>query len=337
MQALVLNGDTYAIEERPMPEPSAGELLFRTHYSGICGTDLHAPHLDFYTHGVVIGHEFAGEVVAVGPSVEGWKAGDRATVHPRGNFCGACYECQNGWPNLCSSDDICAPAGSVRDGGMAAYVSLPAGKLRHLPDEVSMLEGAWAEPISIALRGVTRAGFSVGQRAAVIGAGPIGLLTTMLLRLGGASEIIVIEPSETRRAKAEEVGADHTINPFQDDPVSIFGSDLEMPDHAIECSGAYTAVDTAVDIVRPHGRVTLVGVASGVVSFRSLHALTKEVTIRSSSRNADEIVTATRLLARKALDIQTLTSEVVSLEGALEALERLRQGEAIKIFVQPAE
>jgi threonine dehydrogenase-like Zn-dependent dehydrogenase len=200
-----------------------------------------------------------------------------------------------------------------------------------------MLEGAWAEPISIALRGVSRSGFGIGQRTVVIGAGPIGLLTTMLLRHGGASDITVIEPSEMRRAKAEEVGADLTINPFDDDPTAIFGADLEMPDHVFECSGAYTAVDTAVDIVRPHGRVTLVGVASGAVSFHSLRALTKEVTIRSTSRNADEIVTATRLLARKALDVQALTSAVVPLEGALDALERLAQGNAIKILVQPTE
>ena len=337
MRALVLNGDKFAVEERPMPEPDVGEVLFRTHYSGVCGTDLHAPDLNFYTPGVIIGHEFAGEVAAVGPGVEEWQAGDRATVHPRGNFCGTCYECRHGWPNICSSDEFCAPAGSVRDGGMAAYVSLPAGKLRHLPDEVSMMEGAWAEPISIALRGVSRSGFGVGQRTVVIGAGPIGLLTTMLLRHGGASDITVIEPSEMRRAKAEEVGADLTINPFDDDPTATFGADIEMPDHVFECSGAYTAVDTAVDIVRPHGRVTLVGVASGAVSFHSLHALTKEVTIRSTSRNADEIVTATRLLARKALDVQALTSAIVPLEGALDALERLTQGNAIKILVQPTE
>ena len=128
MRALVLNGDKFAVEERPMPEPDVGEVLFRTHFSGICGTDLHAPDLNFYTPGVVIGHEFAGEVAAVGPGVEEWQAGDRATVHPRGNFCGTCYECRHGWPNICSSDEFCAPAGSVRDGGMAAYVEPSGGQ-----------------------------------------------------------------------------------------------------------------------------------------------------------------------------------------------------------------
>ena len=239
MRALVLNGEGgYAVEERPMPEPDAGEVLFRTHYSGICGTDLHAVQFGRYEDGVVIGHEFAGEVVSVGPGVEGWQVGDRAAVHPKGNVCGACGECRAGYPNMCSASDIGGTAGIGSDGGMAAYVSLPAGKLRSLPDEVSLLEGAWVEPTAVALRGVTRSGFKVGRRAVVIGAGPIGLMTVMHLRLGGASEIIVLEPSALRRAKAEEVGADITIDPLADDPTEIFGNDIERPDYAFECSAA---------------------------------------------------------------------------------------------------
>ena len=230
MRALVLNQEGgYAVEERPMPEPDTGEVLFRTHYSGICGTDLHAVQLGRYEDGVVIGHEFAGEVVSVGPGVEDWQAGDRAAVHPKGNVCGVCPECRDGHPNMCSAPDIGGTAGIGSNGGMAAYVSIPSGKLRSLPDEVSLLEGAWVEPIAVALRGVSRSGFKVGRRAVVVGAGPIGLLTVMHLRLGGASQITVLEPSEMRRAKAEELGADITINPLADDPTEIFGNDIERP------------------------------------------------------------------------------------------------------------
>ena len=126
MRALVFNEDGgYAVVERPMPEPDAGEVLFRTHYSGICGTDLHAVELGRYTDDVVIGHEFAGEVASVGPGVADWRAGDRAAVHPKGNVCGACPECRDGLPNLCSATDIGGTAGIGSDGGMASYVSLP--------------------------------------------------------------------------------------------------------------------------------------------------------------------------------------------------------------------
>ena len=336
MRALVLNQEGgYAVEERPMPEPDTGEVLFRTHYSGICGTDLHAVQLGRYEDGVVIGHEFAGEVVSVGPGVEGWQAGDRAAVHPKGNVCGVCPECRDGLSNLCSAPDIGGTAGIGSNGGMAAYVSIPAGKLRSLPDEVSLLEGAWVEPIAVALRGVSRSGFKVGRRAVVVGAGPIGLLTVMHLRLGGASQITVLEPSEMRRAKAEELGADITINPITDDPTEIFGNDIERPDYAFECSAAPSALDTAVEILPHNGTLALLGVATFPISFRSYTIIRKELTVTGSSSYVEEFDIAIRLLARKALDVQPLTSDVVGLEGVLDAFKRLEDGSAIKILVQP--
>ena len=98
MQALAFGSDRqFALWERPVPEPDAGEALLRVHYSGICGTDLHAQSLGHYSADVVIGHEFAGEVAAVGPGVSGWQIGDRVAVHPRGNACGECAECRAGW------------------------------------------------------------------------------------------------------------------------------------------------------------------------------------------------------------------------------------------------
>ena len=338
MRALVLTRDNgYVIDERPMPEPDAGEVLFRTHYSGVCGTDLHAPQLGTYGHDVVIGHEFAGEVVAVGPGVQGWQAGDRAAIHPKGDSCGSCPECRDGWRNLCSDPVVSINPGILRDGGMAAFASIPSGKLRRLPEEVSLLEGAWAEPIAVALRSVNRSGFPVGRRAVVVGAGPIGLLVTMLLRHAGATHITVLEPSEMRRAKAAEVGADLTINPLADDPSTIFGSSLPRPDYVFECSAAVPALASAVDIIKPHGTLTLVGVPMEMIPLPSYLAITKEIDIRTSVSNVDEIDRAIELLAAGRLDVAPLTSEVVPLEGVLGAIERLEQGRAIKVLVQPDE
>ena len=338
MRALVLtDGNRYTIEERPMPEPDAGEVLFRTHYSGVCGTDLHAPQLGSYAKDVVIGHEFAGEVAAVGPGVRDWQVGDRAAIHPKGNPCGVCPECREGWRNLCTDPIVSINPGILGDGGMAAFASIPAGKLRRLPDEVSLLEGAWAEPIAIALRSVSRSGFLVGRKAVVVGSGPIGLLVTMLLRHAGASNITVLEPSEMRRAKAEEVGADLTIDPLADDPATIFGSSLPRPDFVFECSAAGPALASAVDIIKPHGTLTLVGVAMGDVPLPSARAVVKELTIRTSVSNVDEIEMAIEILAAKRLDVVPLTSDVVPLEGALDALKRLENGTAIKVLVQPDE
>ena len=338
MQALAFGSDRrFALRERPTPEPDAGEALLRVHYSGICGTDLHAQSLGHYSADVVIGHEFAGEVAAVGPGVPGWQIGDRVAVHPRGNACGECAECRAGWVNLCGDWDTLAPPGSARDGGMAAYAALPATMLRRLPDEVSMLEGAWVEPLAVALRGVSRSGFSVGRRAAVIGAGPIGLLTTLLLRYGGASHIVVLEPSEQRRSKALELGADAAIDPLADDPAAIFGGDLPLVDFTLECSGARAALDTAADIARPHGRITLVGVATGAVEFHSHRAINKELTICSSASAVEEFEIAISLLARKEFDVGALTSDILPLDRFAEAFRRLNDGSAVKILMRPGE
>ena len=337
MRALVLRDNQYVIDERPMPEPDAGEVLFRTHYSGVCGTDLHAPQLGTYGHDVVIGHEFAGEVVAVGPGVQNWQIGDRAAIHPKGDSCGTCLECRDGWRNLCSDPVVSINPGILRDGGMAAFASIPSGKLRRLPEEVSMLEGAWAEPIAVALRSVNRSGFPVGRTAVVVGSGPIGLLVTMLLRHAGASHITVLEPSDMRRDKAAEVGADLTIDPLADDPTTIFGSSLPSPDFVFECSAAAPALASAVEIIKPHGTLTLVGVPMQMVPLPSYRAITKEITIRTSVSNVDEIDRAIEILAAKRLDVAPLTSEVVPLEGVLGAIERLEQGRAIKVLVQPDE
>lgn len=337
MRALVLRDNQYVIDERPMPEPDAGEVLFRTHYSGVCGTDLHAPQLGTYGHDVVIGHEFAGEVVAVGPGVQNWQIGDRAAIHPKGDSCGTCSECRDGWRNLCSDPVVSINPGILRDGGMAAFASIPSGKLRRLPEEVSMLEGAWAEPIAVALRSVNRSGFPVGRTAVVVGSGPIGLLVTMLLRHAGASHITVLEPSDMRRDKAAEVGADLTIDPLADDPTTIFGRSLPRPDFVFECSAAVPALASAVEIIKPHGTLTLVGVPMEMIPLPSYRAITKEITIRTSVSNVDEIDRAIEILAAKRLDVAPLTSEVVPLEGVLGAIERLEQGRAIKVLVQPDE
>ena len=338
MQVLVLGNDNvFKIAERPMPEPEPGEVLFRTHYAGICGSDLHAPMLDSYLREVVLGHEFAGEVAAAGPGVEGWQAGDRAAVHPKGDVCRNCFHCRKGWFNMCSDADISASAGIRRDGGMAEYVSLPADKLRRLPDAVSTLEGAWVEPAGVALRGVIRSGFQLGKRAAVIGAGPIGLLTLTHLRNAGASEIIVLEPSESRRAKAAELGADIAIDPLSEDLSAVFGDPAAMPEFVFECSGASAAADMAVNIAQPRGCLTLIGVPTSAVSLNSFTIISKELTIRSSTSAGEQFDDIIGMFARRELDIRPLTSDIAPLADFGDAFSRLQNGTAIKILLQPGE
>ena len=337
MQALVFKeGQGFLLEQRPMPEPDLGEVLVRTYYCGICGTDLHAPDLESYVPDIVAGHEFSGEVAATGPDVNGWHVGDRVAVNPNGNNCGRCEECVSGWPNLCRDAEIQRSVGVRRDGGMAPYVSLPAKTLHKLPESVSALDGAWVEPLAVALRAVSRSGFKVGRSAAVVGSGPIGLLVLMVLREAGAGEVTVIEPSPIRRAKARDLGADRTIDPTGEDPAVLFGGEIRRPDYVIECSAAPNGLDTAVEIVRPRGVVTLVGVATGPVGLRSPDVIHKEATIRGSFIYVEEFPLAIEMLARKRLDLSELTSDVVPLEYFEDAFARLRNGTAVKIMLEPS-
>ena len=170
MKAVVFrDGRAVAIEERPEPEPGPEETLVRAEYCGICGTDLRATRLEgLFAPGVVMGHEFAGEVVALGPDVGRWSPGDRVTVNPNSAVCGACRECRSGRTNLCRVGKT-RSVGVKRDGGMAPYVNLPVAVLHRLPDGVTTRQGAWVEPLAVALRVVRVSEFRVGGSAVVLG------------------------------------------------------------------------------------------------------------------------------------------------------------------------
>ena len=262
MKAIVLrDGKTITLEERPEPEPREGEVLVRTSFCGICGTDLHAPRLpDLFVPNVVMGHEFAGDIVAVGPDVSGWKPGDQVTINPNGNICGECEECRAGRSNLCRTLLRGRVVGVQRDGGMAEYVSLPIVVLHRLPLGVTALQGAWVEPLAVAMRAVRVAEFRVGGTALVLGAGPIGLLTLQVLRSAGAGYVAVVEPSPLRREQAERLGADVIVDPRGESPAGLFESDLTPPEYVFECAGIPGGIAMCAAVVRPGGCITVVGV-----------------------------------------------------------------------------
>ena len=171
----------------PMPDVGSGEVLVQVHYCGICGSDLEAFHTGMYEPGLIIGHEFAGEVAQVGEAVDGWSVGDLVTTDDA-IPCGRCPYCRQGQPTLCES--LLMP-GVTLDGGMAEHVVLPAKALHRLPEGVSTRQGALVEPLAVALHGVRRSALRAGEQVLVMGAGPIGLLTLQCAVLGGAAQVYV--------------------------------------------------------------------------------------------------------------------------------------------------
>ena len=337
MDAVVLsNGSEITIQDIPEPNPQPGEVLLKSEYCGICGTDLHATVLkDLFVPNVIMGHEFAGTVIDIGKNVEGWTIGDKAAINPNGNICGECEQCRRGYPNLCFTAVRLRAIGVHRDGGMAKLVSLPMQILHKLPDKVSTLQGAWVEPLATALRGVRSSGVTVGSTTLIIGAGPIGLLTMQILKHTGVSNIIVIEPSSFRRDKAKMLGADFVLDPSKDNVSTIIGSEIESPDYIFECSGHPSSVNTAVQLINAKGVITVIGVSPELLTIDAGQLIFKEATIRGSIIYVDEFQIAIRLLERDLIDIETLTTEVIALKDFQHGFDRLsKAGDAIKILMK---
>ena len=263
MQVLVLGNDNeFKIAERPMPEPEPGEVLFRTHYAGICGSDLHAPMLETYLREVVLGHEFAGEVAAAGPDVDGLAGG-----RPRGRASqGRClprllslpqgmvqyvqrrrHQRVRGHQARRRYGGVCQPAGGQAEAA--------AGRM------CPSLEGAWVEPAGVALRGVIRSGLSTRQAGGGYRRRPYRLAhADASTQRGRERDNRRWNRARSRRAKALELGADIAIDPLSEDLAAIFGSHAAMPEFVFECSGASAAADMAVNITQPRGCLTLIGV-----------------------------------------------------------------------------
>jgi 2-desacetyl-2-hydroxyethyl bacteriochlorophyllide A dehydrogenase len=326
MKAVVFDGSEQ-LRDVPVPEVCPGEVLLQVRCCGICGSDLHAAQPDFRV-GVTMGHELAGEVVAVGRNVTGWQAGDRACVNPNGDWCGECGWCRSGAHNMCPAiwDTV---IGLARDGGMAAYAAVPARSLHRLPAGVSMRQGAWVEPLAVALRAVRRSGIGLGDPAVVFGAGPIGLLVVALLRAAGAGHITVVEPSPLRARLAHEMGAGDVLAPGGEAAIAI------APSHAFECTGVAAVTETALRVLRPRGRLTVTGFARRQPAYRSEDLLFKELEIRGSFIYVEEFAMAIDLLDRGAVDVEALTTDVRPIESALDAFHEMRQADAVKILLRP--
>jgi threonine dehydrogenase-like Zn-dependent dehydrogenase len=336
MPAIVFGEDgTEQLRDVRVPAPGPGEVLVQVEFCGICGSDLHAAEPDFRP-GVTMGHEFAGTVAELGPGVEGWRVGDRVCVNPNGDWCGACAFCRVGQFNMCPGIWE-TTVGVARDGGMAPWAAVRARILHRLPEGVSTRQGAWVEPLAVAVRTVRTSGIAVGDDAVVFGAGPIGLLVIQVLRAAGAGRITAVEPSELRARLAGACGADELVDPRREDVAERFADLAAAPAHAFECTGVAAVTETALRVLRPHGRLTVTGFAREQPFYRAQDLLFKELEIRGSFIYLEEFRTAIELLERGAIDVAALTSDVRGVEAGVEAFADMRASErAVKILLQPS-
>lgn len=255
------------LREVDEPRPGPGDVLIEVKTCGICGTDIHVKNDQFpYWPPVILGHEFFGEIIEVGPDVERWRVGDRVVGEPHTQACGQCYLCRTGNIQICSMKR--SPGWGI-DGAMARYLKYPGVLLHAVPDSMSDEEAAVVEPTANAVHDVVeRARLEAGDFVVVLGPGPIGLLAAMAARAGGARHVLVAGRSVDeglRLAKARELGFETVINVERDNLLEavVDLTDGRGADLVVECTGAPSAIALTPDLVRKKGRVCVIGLTGG--------------------------------------------------------------------------
>jgi len=336
MKAAVFRGiGEIEIAEVPVPQPGPGEVLIRVGYCGICGSDLEAYHTGMYEPGLIIGHEFAGTIAALGEGVAGWRVGERVVVDDA-LPCMACRPCRDGLLDRCESMMM---IGVTHDGGMAEYVAAPAAALHRLPPQVTLRQGALAEPLAIALHGVRRSRLKAGDHVLVMGAGPIGLLTLQCARLAGARTVTVTEVDPVRAALAARLGATAVLDPSREHVgVALAGlTDGYGPDLVYICTGAPAPYSQAISLVRKGGQIFLIGLCVEPVETDFMTVVLGELSIEGSFLARAEFPAALDLIAQRRVDVEALVSHEVPLEeavsGGFARLEEPDSG-AVKILVR---
>ena len=319
--------------EMPDPVPLDHELLIRITACGICGSDLHmADAID--APGIVLGHEFGGEVVEAGQNVDGWSVGDRLAAFPLVG-CGTCGYCRAGALSKCLSAN---QLGFQRPGGFAEYTTLDATSAFRIPESFDYHAAALIEPLAVAHHALDCTPRELGAPVLIIGGGPVGAAVAHWARALGSREVVVTDPVDHRRALAERVGATATINPQTTDVAGEYARIVgEAPGVVIECVGIPGMIQHSFDVAGNDAHVTVVGVCMAADQLMPLTALTKELSTkfvlyyRKSDFSASIDALATGLLAP-----HTLVTGEVSLEDLPERFASLKQPtHDCKVMVRP--
>ncbi|HVM62025.1 MAG TPA: alcohol dehydrogenase catalytic domain-containing protein [Verrucomicrobiae bacterium] len=299
------------VEPVPLPgQPGPGDVLLRVTATGICGSDLHT-----FTDGrigdtvpkspIVLGHEFAAVIEAFGSGVEHLRVGTRVAVDPA-HPCHHCDLCDAGHPNLCRRLHFCGLYPD--DGSLREFMIVPARTCFPVPDSIDDESAAMLEPLGVALHATDLAKIRVGDRVAVLGAGPIGLLLIQTAKLAGAAEIFVRDPLAWRLALAMKLGAK---------PLPVRAE----VDVAIEAAWGGNAIEQAIELARPGGRVVLVGIPSeDRCAFQHSPARRKGLTIMFSRRMKHTYPRAISLVVSGKVDVRSLVTHRFPLQDAAEAL-----------------
>lgn len=343
MKALVkteLGFGNLEVQDKEVPEPGAYQVKIEVKYAGVCGSDIHTYEGHYKVAApVTLGHEFSGEIVAVGEGVTNFQPGDRVTSETTFYICGECEYCQAGDYNLCNYRK---GLGTQQDGGFTKYLIARAASVHKLPEHVDYQSAAMTEPLACSHHAVAKADINQGDIVVVIGPGPIGLFTAQIAKSRGATVIITgLTNDKVRLDKAKELGMDYVVDTQKEDIKELvngltngYGANL-----VFECSGAVPAAKQGLDLLRKKGQYGQVGIfAQPEVSFDMEKVIQKEIIVRGSrSQKPADWEPSLALMNNGSVNAKAMVTHEFDITQWDEAYQAIKSGEAIKVLLTPVD
>ena len=318
MKAAVFYGKhDLRVMDQPVPVPGAGQVQIQVRACGICGTDIHIFEGDEGAAkspaGTILGHEFSGEITAVGPGVTEFKVGDRVCVDPN-ELCGKCDYCRGGIGHYCTSMN---GYGTTVHGGFAEFCVVPTSQVYAIPNGMTFEQAAMAEPVACCIHGIDMCEIHPGDTVAVFGAGMIGLIMLQLAKISGAATLISIEPIAEKREIARKLGADLTIDPFTEDVSEVLKQHgITRVNTVIECVGRTGTIQQAIEIAGPKAVVMMFGLTKpgDEITVKPFGLFKREVVLKASYINPYTQKRAVSLISSGKVDVSSMIYETIPLE-----------------------
>ena len=344
MKSLLLSEYNHLdVVDTPQPLPAADEVLIRVEACGICGSDVHG-----YDGGsgrrippIVMGHEAAGVVAALGAEVKDLAMGERVTFDST-VYCGKCEYCARGEVNLCNNREVVGVScGDYRRAGaFAEFIAVPRRIVYSLPGSIPFEEAAMLEAVSVALHALRISPDPVGKTALVIGAGMIGLLTLQAARAAGCSRVFISDVDETRLELAKKIGAEEALHASGPELLAeiMQRTDGKGVDLVLEAVGRTETIASAIDCVRKGGTVTLIGNITPEVTIHLQKVVSRQIRLQGSCASSGEYPEAIELMASGKIQVKPLITAVASLEEGPRWFERLhsREPNLMKVVLTPS-
>ena len=331
MKAVVIEKpDSVSVKQIADPTPGSGEAIIKVEACGICGTDIHVIRGEFAPtrYPIVPGHEFCGEVVAIGGEVRNIKIGDFVAVDPS-LFCGRCRQCRAGRFNLCENWNAIG-VGSA-DGASAEFVAVPSANAFPLPSDLPRHYGALVEPLSCAVHGLDMVDVKVAEDYLIYGAGTMGLLLAQLAKDAGASRVEMVERNPKRHELALRLAADR---------VAVSADELDRPqgwDVVIDATGVVPAIEDGIRRVARGGTFLMFGVANAdaTATFSPFRVYNDEIKIIGSMAVLHSFERALSLLAKGVVDCEAMITNRFKLDDYMKAIDTFLAGSGLKVQVGP--